>query len=58
MFLECLCTCVNMYVTDSTCGEICMCLCVCAVSSTGGLSVCHLAAQEDEEAGGGGCFPL
>lgn len=41
-------------VTDDACAQIC--ICVCAISSTGGLSVCHLAAQEDEEAGG--CFPL
>lgn len=45
---ECLCTCACD--TDNACVEICMCVCgFAAASSSEGLSVCHLAAQEDEE---------
>lgn len=48
MHLYCLCTCVHMCVTHNVLKYACMCVCV--VSSIGGLSECHLAAQEDVEA--------
>lgn len=46
MYLYCLCMCVHTCVTHN----VLKYACVCVVSAIGGLSVCHLAAQEDVEA--------